>query len=93
MTTITITESHSITAGNILRLFPFVDTHNTAHSTTSGDPELEGYDDAQVHLMKEECIVLDDNDVPIGSASKKDCTCKREITPFNTTAHRSQAIL
>jgi isopentenyl-diphosphate delta-isomerase len=88
MATTTTTENRTITADNVLRLFPFVDTHNASQPTTPDDLELQGYDEVQVRLMKEECIVLDDNDFPIGSASKKDCTCGRDIKPYNTIAHR-----
>lgn len=67
--------TQTVTADNVLRLFPFVDTHDSVpQNTISEDPDLRGYDEVQVNLMKEECIVLDDNDNPIGSASKKDCT-------------------
>jgi isopentenyl-diphosphate Delta-isomerase len=34
---------------------------------------LEGHDEEQIRLMDEVCIVLDENDVPIGTASKKLC--------------------
>lgn len=67
--------TQTVTADNVLRLFPFVDTHDSVpQSATSEDPDLRGYDEVQANLMKEECIVLDENDRPIGSASKKDCT-------------------
>jgi len=33
----------------------------------------EGLDETQVQLLAEECIVIDSNDKPIGSASKKSC--------------------
>lgn len=70
-----------ITAENVATIFPDVDT-SLAHeifptaSTTAAREgnELEGYDEEQVRLMDEVCIVLDDDDKPIGSASKKTCT-------------------
>lgn len=62
-TTQTVT-SAPITADNILSLFPDIDT--------SSEP-LEGHDEEQIRLMDEVCIVLDENDVPIGTASKKLC--------------------
>ena len=34
---------------------------------------MSGYDEEQIRLMDEVCIVLDGNDIPIGSASKKVC--------------------
>lgn len=67
----TTTQTQAITAENILRLFPEIDTL-LAHTATSS--ELDGYDEEQVRLMDEVCIVLDENDIPIGSASKKICT-------------------
>jgi isopentenyl-diphosphate Delta-isomerase len=51
-------------AETILRLFPDIDTSSA---------ELEGHDAEQIRLMDEVCIVLDNNDVPIGTASKKLC--------------------
>lgn len=53
-----------MTAEAILRLFPDIDSSSEA---------LSGYDEEQVRLMDEVCIVVDDNDVPIGKASKKLC--------------------
>ena len=70
----TMTQTETVTAANVLRLFPDVETNsNPSHAPfTSGD-ELEGYDAEQVRLMEEMCIVLDDNDAPIGRANKKVC--------------------
>lgn len=68
MSTTTTVTTEAITAENILRLFPDIDT------TTSTDNSLEGYDEEQIRLMDEVCIVLDENDYPIGNASKKVCT-------------------
>ena len=78
-TTTTETRSAPITADNILRLFPDIDTSGEA---------LEGHDEEQIRLMDEVCIVLDENDLPIGTASKKLCKlrhARRELhaTPFN----------
>lgn len=68
-TTTTATASRQasapMTAETILRLFPDIDT-----TTTDG---LDGHDAEQIRLMDEVCIVLDDNDVAIGTASKKIC--------------------
>ena len=64
----TTTTTEAITAENILRLFPEIDT---SAPPTSND--LEGYDEEQIRLMDEVCIVTDDNDIPIGKASKKLC--------------------
>lgn len=56
--------STPITAENILRLFPDIDTSGEA---------LEGHDEEQIRLMDEVCIVIDEDDKPIGTASKKLC--------------------
>lgn len=75
-----MTAPPEITADNVATLFPDVDTSlardilpaansNNAHEGA----ELQGYDEEQVRLMDEVCIVLDNNDRPIGSASKKTC--------------------
>lgn len=63
-TTTTVTDTAPITAQSILRLFPEIDTTSAA---------LEGHDEEQIRLMDEVCIVLDENDKPIGTASKKLC--------------------
>jgi isopentenyl-diphosphate delta-isomerase len=55
-----------ITAETILREFPDIDTTSDA---------LEGHDEEQIRLMDEVCIVTDENDKPIGKASKKICSC------------------
>ena len=34
---------------------------------------LEGYDEIQVELMNEKCILVDENDQVIGSDTKKRC--------------------
>ena len=62
--TIPVTRLEPITASNILRLFPDIDTSSEA---------LDGHDLEQIRLMDEVCIVLDDNDKPIGNFSKKIC--------------------
>jgi isopentenyl-diphosphate Delta-isomerase len=65
------------TADEILRLFPEVNTTLIGTATTADsqrDADLEGYDEEQIRLMDEVCIVLDENDQPVGSASKKVCT-------------------
>lgn len=65
-TTTTTTAAQPITADAILRLFPDIDTTSEA---------LSGHDEEQIRLMDEVCIVLDENDMPIGQASKKLCMC------------------
>lgn len=69
-TTVTASQAAGINAETILRLFPDIDTTNTS--------ELDGHDAEQIRLMDEVCIVLDENDEAIGTASKKVCTyCSR----------------
>lgn len=70
------TQTQTITADNVLHLFPDV-TANAAGtpSVRANDTDLNGYDEEQIRLMEEVCIVVDENDVPIGSASKKVCQC------------------
>ncbi|CAO3594078.1 unnamed protein product [Absidia cylindrospora] len=36
-------------------------------------PDLQEYDDEQVRLMQEMCIVIDENDQRVGADSKKTC--------------------
>ena len=77
-------EAETITAENVQQIFPDVETKllNTQTKAIS-DNDLQGYDEEQVRLMEEVCIVLDENDFPIGSASKKTCKFKRSCwTPF-----------
>lgn len=59
-----------ITAENVHILFPEINNTTTSVCNAS---ELKGYDAEQVRLMDEVCIVLDNDDKPIGSASKKTC--------------------
>lgn len=42
-------------------------------ASTTVDSLLAGLDQTQIDLLKEECILLDNDDKNIGSASKKDC--------------------
>lgn len=73
MSTTTVqAQPERITAENVLRLFPDINTELASSSREA--QELEGYDEEQVRLMDEVCIVLDEDDTPIGSASKKTCT-------------------
>ena len=58
----------------MLHLFPDVNTSLVASDRVpAGDEDLDGYDEEQIRLMEEVCIVLDNDDNPIGSASKKVC--------------------
>ncbi|KAJ9602707.1 isopentenyl-diphosphate delta-isomerase idi1 [Cladophialophora chaetospira] len=80
--------STTITRENVTTLFPDVHTrligadmapnhtpttNGTSPSNENSDDLLAGYDEEQIRLMDEMCIVLDTNDMPIGSASKKAC--------------------
>ena len=71
--------TQTITAENVIRLFPDVNPNLAGtHKVPQDDRDLAGYDEEQIRLMDEVCIVLDENDVPIGSASKKVCTFAQE---------------
>lgn len=74
MSTTTTTSTEAITAESILRLFPDIDTSTEA---------LSGHDAEQIRLMDEVCIVLDENDMPIGNASKKACPSSLPPFPFH----------
>lgn len=80
MTTAT-TQIEAVTAENVVRLFPDVNSSlaRTHNDSTSTRDELEGYDEEQIRLMEEVCIVLDTDDNPIGTGSKK--TCKSPSLP------------
>ncbi|CAK3874703.1 IDI1, isopentenyl diphosphate:dimethylallyl diphosphate isomerase [Lecanosticta acicola] len=73
--TVTEAEPAQSSAQNILRLFPEINTQLASQTQQSAtqDADLAGYDEEQIRLMDEVCIVLDNNDIPIGSASKKVC--------------------
>ncbi|GAB7356636.1 hypothetical protein MBLNU459_g7356t1 [Dothideomycetes sp. NU459] len=74
-------QAQPITADNILRLFPQINTQlaSAAAASATHDNDLEGYDEEQIRLMDEVCIVLDEDDKPIGSASKKVCHLMENI--------------
>jgi isopentenyl-diphosphate delta-isomerase len=63
-TTTAAVATEPITSQNILRLFPDIETSSAA---------LDGHDEEQIRLMDEVCIVLDENDRPVGNLSKKIC--------------------
>jgi hypothetical protein len=75
-TLVTVNEQPAITAENVLRLFPEVNTDliGGSHNSATNDNALDGYDEEQIRL-DEVCIVLDNDDIPIGSATKKLCEC------------------
>lgn len=76
-TLVAVNEQPAITAENVLRLFPEVNTSliGGSHNSATNDHALDGYDEEQIRLMDEVCIVLDNDDIPIGSATKKLCMC------------------
>ncbi|CCU74676.1 Isopentenyl diphosphatedimethylallyl diphosphate isomerase/IDI1 [Blumeria hordei DH14] len=59
-----VTPDKPITAQNILQLFPDIDINTE---------DLSDHDPEQIRLMDEVCIVLDEDDRPIGNLSKKTC--------------------
>ncbi|KIV87771.1 isopentenyl-diphosphate delta-isomerase [Exophiala sideris] len=78
----------TITRENVTTLFPEIHTRligddlapnatgsSSSSKSDSDDSEdlLAGYDEEQIRLMDEQCIVLDNNDTPIGYGSKKTC--------------------
>ncbi|KAF2671588.1 isopentenyl-diphosphate delta-isomerase [Microthyrium microscopicum] len=70
------TTTTTISGPEILRLFPddvnpSIIGSGAAQSSSGND--LEGYDEEQIRLMDEVCIVIDSDDKPIGSGSKKIC--------------------
>ena len=84
----TSTQTQTVTADNLIRLFPEVDTHLVeSHRVPTNENDLQGYDEEQIRLMEEVCIVLDENDVPIGSASKKVCTCQHNFSSARINAN------
>lgn len=44
-------------------------------------PDLKDYDEEQVRLMEEMCIVVDENDNQIGAESKKTCKWRETNHP------------
>ncbi|RVX75110.1 hypothetical protein B0A52_01387 [Exophiala mesophila] len=83
-TTTTTTTTTTVTRENVLTLFPEVHTRligadmepNAVPSdreSSAATDDLAGYDEEQIRLMDEVCIVLDNEDQVIGSASKKSC--------------------
>lgn len=51
----------------------------SAGSDTSGLEFFEGHDEEQIRLMEELCIVLDNNDIPVGAGTKKLCHIMENI--------------
>ena len=79
-TTATMAPAQPASAEYIFRVFPEINTQLAAQTrSATEDQDLAGYDEEQIRLMDEVCIVLDDNDMPIGSASKKVCHLMENI--------------
>jgi isopentenyl-diphosphate delta-isomerase len=76
----TVTETEPTYTERILQLFPEINTDLATQTRSSTqDQDLAGYDEEQIRLMDEVCIVLDKDDAPIGSASKKVCHLMENI--------------
>ncbi|KAK3830422.1 MAG: isopentenyl-diphosphate delta-isomerase [Linnemannia elongata] len=60
-------------------------------STIAADVDLSNYDDEQVKLMEEMCIVIDENDKRIGADSKKTCHLMTNIMGHNLL-HRAFSV-
>jgi isopentenyl-diphosphate Delta-isomerase len=93
--TMSTTTTQTITAQNVLHLFPEVNTTLTAcppsnPSSSHQDDDLSGHDAEQIRLMDEVCIVLDTDDNPLGSASKKTCHLMSNIN--NGLLHRAFSV-
>lgn len=94
-TLVAVTQHPEITAENVSRLFPEVNTDliGGAHNSARSDDALEGYDEEQIKLMDEVCIVLDNNDIPIGSGTKKLCEYIQDTaTRLSCTCRRQQHV-
>src|SRR2546423_14852448 len=67
-------------------------TTSTATTTGTGDVDLSvsaGYDDEQIRLMEEVCIVIDENDQPLRPGTKKECTSPILIPVFSSWSTHS----
>ena len=60
-----MTSAQSTTTATVLPSAADVDLSTTA-----------GYDDEQIRLMEEVCIVIDENDQPLRPGTKKECTLR-----------------
>jgi isopentenyl-diphosphate delta-isomerase len=84
MSTTTTTLAQPITAEAMLRLFPDIDTTSEA---------LTGHDEEQIRLMDEVCIVTDENDAPIGTASKKICMKPPSLSPLEYSSFQFYGLI
>lgn len=55
-------------------------SHSQSQASSDSDNLLAGYDEVQIRLMDEVCIVLDNDDTPIGYGSKKTCHLMSNIS-------------
>lgn len=84
----TVTSPPRVTVENVSALFPDVDTSlarevlPTTAASAQDSSDLAGYNEEQVRLMDEVCIVVDEDDKPIGSANKK--TCEWTLQPLRS---------
>lgn len=56
-----------------------VDSAPATTTTGLATIELEGYDEEQIRLMEERCILVNDKDEAYGDGSKKACTSGRNL--------------
>ena len=59
---------------------------NSTKAANAPSSDLSGYDEEQIRLMEEVCIVVDREDKVVGQGSKKECML---IDVFKTNARRS----
>ena len=50
---------------------------STAHTGELASIDLSGYNSEQAKLMDERCIIVDENDKPLGALDKKTCRSLR----------------
>lgn len=62
-------------------------------SSAPGEVDLKEYDETQQQLMAERCILVNENDDVIGSATKKDCHNTKSIFENDTMLHRAFSVL
>lgn len=61
-----------ISAIKLRRLQQLYKLHNSSKFSTIQN-ELKKYDQTQVNLFNEKCILVDQNDKPLGPETKKNC--------------------
>lgn len=67
------------------------DANSNALNENGLDPTA-GYDEEQVRLMEEVCILVDEDDKPYGSASKKECHLNVNIFKPRELLHRAFSV-